>query len=221
MLANRAKTFAAQVSLKAHGRSANARSVVAVMALGVRHGDGLTIQAIGPDAPQAVAGVVAALEEAETMDAAAGDSAAAPAAPAAGAAPSAAPAGSGVLNGITAVGGFEVGRATRIERRKIDVVEHSADSAHEAAELERALTNVRLRLQRVAATGGATRREIIEAHLEFLGDPSLQEAAHGLIAAGKGAGFAWRGAVRQSISALEALDDARMCCWRLPAKRGP
>jgi phosphocarrier protein FPr/phosphocarrier protein len=217
MLANRAKTFAAQVSLNAHGRSANARSVVAIMALGVRHGDGLTIQAIGPDAPQAVAGVVAALEEAMTMDAAAGDAAAGDAAtgdgaaaPAAGAAPSAAQAGSGVLNGITAVGGFEVGRATRIERRKIDVVEHSADSAHEAAELERALTNVRLRLQRVAATGGATRREIIEAHLEFLGDPSLQEAAHGLIAAGKGAGFAWRGAVRQSISALEALDDARM-----------
>jgi multiphosphoryl transfer protein len=212
MLANRAKTFAAQVSLNAHGRSANARSVVAIMALGVRHGDGLTIQAIGPDAPQAVAGVVAALEEAMTMDAAAGDTAAGDgaAAPAAGAAPSAAQAGSGVLNGITAVGGFEVGRATRIERRKIDVVEHSADSAHEAAELERALTNVRLRLQRVAATGGATRREIIEAHLEFLSDPSLQEAAHGLIAAGKGAGFAWRGAVRQSISALEALDDARM-----------
>jgi phosphoenolpyruvate-protein phosphotransferase len=212
MLANRAKTFAAQVSLNAHGRSANARSVVAIMALGVRHGDGLTIQAIGPDAPQAVAGVVAALQQAKTLDAAAGDIAAGDSAatPAAGAAPSAAPAGSGVLNGITAVGGFEVGRATRIERRKIDVVEHSADSAHEAAELERALTNVRLRLQRVAATGGATRREIIEAHLEFLSDPSLQEAAHGLIAAGKGAGFAWRGAVRQSISALEALDDARM-----------
>jgi len=212
MLANRAKTFAAQVSLNAHGRSANARSVVAIMALGVRHGDGLTIQAIGPDAPQAVAGVVAALEQAKTLDAAAGDIAAGDSAatPAAGAAPSAAPAGSGVLNGITAVGGFEVGRATRIERREIDVVEHSADSAHEAAELERALTNVRLRLQRVAATGGATRREIIEAHLEFLSDPSLQEAAHGLIAAGKGAGFAWRGAVRQSISALEALDDARM-----------
>jgi phosphoenolpyruvate-protein phosphotransferase len=207
MLANRAKTFAAQVSLNAHGRSANARSVVAIMALGVRHGDGLTIQAIGSDAPQAVAGVVAALEEAMTMDTVAGDGAATSAA---GAVPSAAQADSGVLNGIAAVGGFEVGRATRIERRKIDVVEHSADCAHEAAELERALSNVRLRLRRVAATGGATRREIIEAHLEFLADPSLQEAAHGLIAAGKGAGFAWRSAVRQSISALEALDDARM-----------
>src|SRR5277367_4290282 len=176
MLANRAKTFAAQVSLNAHGRSANARSVVAIMALGVRHDDALTIQAI--------AGVVAALEEAMTMDTAAGDGAAAARPPGgAAAARSAAQADSGVLNGITAVGGFEVGRATRIERRNIEVVEHSADSAHEAAELERALTNVRLRLQRVAATGGATRREIIEAHLEFLGDPSLQEAAHGLIAA--------------------------------------
>ncbi|MGO9946602.1 MAG: phosphoenolpyruvate--protein phosphotransferase [Steroidobacteraceae bacterium] len=210
MLANRAKTFAAQVSLSAHGRSANARSVVAIMALGVRHDDVLTIQAIGPDAPQAVAGVVAALEEAMTKDTAAGDGAAAGRRGGAAAMPSAAQAETGVLNGITAVGGFEVGRATRIERRKIEVVEHSADSTHEAAELERALSNVRLRLQRVAATGGATRREIIEAHLEFLGDPSLQEVAHGLIAAGKGAGFAWRSAVRQSISALEALDDARM-----------
>jgi phosphocarrier protein FPr/phosphocarrier protein len=207
MLANRAKTFAAQVSLNAHGRSANARSVVAIMALGIRHGDALVIEALGADAPQAVAGVLAALEEAMTMDAAAGNGAAAPAA---GAVPSASPADSGVLNGVTAVGGFEVGRATRIERRRIEVVEYSADSAREAAELERALTNVRLRLQRVAATGGATRREIIEAHLEFLSDPSLQEAAHELIAAGKGAGFAWRSAVRQSISALEALDDARM-----------
>jgi multiphosphoryl transfer protein len=207
MLANRAKTFAAQVSLDAHGRSANARSVVAIMALGVRHGDDLAIRAMGPDAPQAVAGVAAALEEAMTMDAAAGQGAPMPAADVA---VNASQAASGVLSGITAVGGFEVGRATRIERRKIDVVEHAANSAHEAAELERALANVRLRLQRVAATGGATRREIIEAHLEFLGDPSLKEAAHEFIAAGKSAGFAWRSAVRQSISALEALDDARM-----------
>jgi phosphoenolpyruvate-protein phosphotransferase len=206
MLANRAKTFAAQVSLNAHGRNANARSIVAIMALGVRHGDELTITALGPDAPQAVAGVAAAIEEAMTMDAAAGQGAPLPAAAAA----STSRAGSGVLSGITAVAGFEVGRATRIERRKIEVVEHGANSAHEAAELERALANVRLRLQRVAATGGATRREIIEAHLEFLNDPSLKEAAHDLIAAGKSAGFAWRGAVRRSIAALEALDDARM-----------
>ncbi len=44
---------------------------------------------------------------------------------------------------------------------------------------------------------------IIAAHLEFLDDPQLNEAAHELIAAGKSAGFAWRAAIRRSIAALE------------------
>ena len=42
LLAQRAKAFGAQSTLTAHGRSANARSVVAIMALGVRQGDELT-----------------------------------------------------------------------------------------------------------------------------------------------------------------------------------
>jgi phosphoenolpyruvate-protein phosphotransferase len=69
---------------------------------------------------------------------------------------------------------------------------------------------VRVRLQRLAAAGSATRREIIKAHLEFLDDPSLNSAAGEHIAAGKSAGFAWRGAVRESIEALELLDDPRL-----------
>src|SRR5580700_1946655 len=59
LLAQRAKSFGAQTSLSAHGRTANARSVVAIMALGVRHGDELSIQASGADAAQAVASLVA------------------------------------------------------------------------------------------------------------------------------------------------------------------
>jgi multiphosphoryl transfer protein len=207
LLANRARDFAAQVSLDAHGRRASARSVVAIMALGVRHGDSVTISATGADAAQALAGVLAGIEQAMAMDAAAGPDAAQPAPSAAAPAPST-PAD--VLSGIRAVGGLEVGRAARIERRQIDVVEHGANPAEETAELDRALANVRLRLQRVAATGGATRREIIAAHLEFLRDSTLRDAAHELIGAGKSAGFAWRSAVRQSIAALEALDDVRM-----------
>src|SRR6266446_652875 len=95
-------------------------------------------------------------------------------------------------------------------RRAIAVAEHGADSGRERAELEQARINVRMRLERVAATGGATRREIIAAHLEFLDDPQVNEAAHELIAAGKSAGFAWRTAIRRSISALQALEDSRL-----------
>src|SRR5258705_3509253 len=120
------------------------------------------------------------------------------------------PAAAGVLGGVIAVPGIAVGRATRIERREIAVAEHGADSGRERAELEQARVNVRARLERVAAAGGATRREIIAAHLEFLDDPQVNEAAHDLIASGKSAGFAWRAAIRRSISLLEALADSRL-----------
>ena len=209
LLAQRAKSFGAQISLGAHGRNANARSVVALMALGVRQGDQLSIEARGADAEQAVASLVAGLQEALRTEAAGHHNAAGhgAAAPRAG---SAAPVHAGNFAGVTAVAGFAVGRATRIERREIEVSEHGAGSAPERAELQQARSNVRARLARVADTGGATRREIIAAHLEFLDDPQVNEEAHELIAAGKSAGFAWRAAIRRSIAALEALDDSRL-----------
>lgn len=226
LLAQRAKSFAAPITLIAHGRSANARSVVAIMTLGVRHGDELIIQAQGADAAQSVAGVLAALQEALRMESAAGHAASAgtpTSAPplAAGpprtdgvtagvstGAPAAAPAG--VLPGVIAVSGLAVGRATRIERREIAVAENGAGATADLAALEQALAHVRARLSRVARTGGSARREIITAHLEFLDDPQLHEVAREFIAAGRSAGFAWRAAIRRSITALEALDDARL-----------
>jgi phosphocarrier protein FPr/phosphocarrier protein len=213
LLAQRAKTFGAQTTLRAHGRSANARSVVAIMALGVRHGDELSIQASGADAAQSVASLVAGIGEALRMEAAAGHGAAPPgtavATPAGSAEPNPGTA-PGTLRGVIAAVGVAVGRATRIERREIAVVENGAGPVHESAELERARVNVRARLARVAAIGGSARREIIAAHLEFLDDPQVSEEAADLISAGKSAGFAWRAAIRRSIGALEALEDARL-----------
>jgi multiphosphoryl transfer protein len=214
LLAQRAKSFAAHVTLSAHGRSANARSVVAIMALGVRRGDELIIQAGGADAAQSVAGLVAGIQEALRMEAAAGHhpprSPEQP--PASGApAPTASPArGTGVLTGVAAVAGLAVGRAARLERRETTVIENGAGSAREMAELEQARVNVRARLARVAAAGGAVRNEIIGAHLEFLDDPQVNEEAQALIAAGKSAGYAWRTAIRRSIAALQALEDSHL-----------
>jgi phosphocarrier protein FPr/phosphocarrier protein len=220
LLAQRAKSFAAHVTLSAHGRNANARSVVAIMALGVRQGDELIIQAGGADAAQSVTGLIAAIEEALRMEAAAGHhsprSLERP--PTAGAPPPSAnaprnPASApvpGVLTGVAAVAGLAVGRAAWLERRETPVIENGAGSAREMAGLEQARANVRARLARVAAAGGAVRNEIISAHLEFLDDPQLNEEALALIAAGKSAGYAWRTAIRRAIAALEALEDSRL-----------
>jgi phosphoenolpyruvate-protein phosphotransferase len=216
LLAQRAKSFGAQASLGAHGRSANARSVVAIMALGVRQGDELSIQASGADAAQCVASLVAGIQEALRVES---DSVHGAAAAAHAAADSSSTASTiapnsltapGTLRGVSAVAGLAVGRVTRIERREIAVTEHGAGAARERAELDQARVNVRARLERVAATGGATRREIIAAHLEFLDDPQVNEAAQELVVAGKSAGFAWRAAIRRSIGALQALEDSRL-----------
>jgi phosphocarrier protein FPr/phosphocarrier protein len=190
------------------------------MALGVRQGDELIIQAGGADAAQSVTALIAAIEEALRMEAAAGHhsprsperpptpgasppSASAPRSAAPGPVP-------GVLTGVAAVAGLAVGRAVRLERRETAVIENGDGSAREMAELEQARANVRARLTRVAAAGGAARKEIIGAHLEFLDDPQINEEAHALIAAGKSAGYAWRTAIRRSIAALQALEDSHL-----------
>jgi phosphoenolpyruvate-protein phosphotransferase len=204
LLARRAKGVDTSITLHAHGRATDARSVVGIMALGVRRGDELLIRADGAAAPQAIAEMIAALEEAQRLDLAhAAVSLPNPQLAERAARP-------GEINGVCAVPGFAVGPATRIERREIEVAEAGRGAVHEHGELERARTNVRRRLERVRNTGGAERREIIGAHLEFLDDPGLNASANELIANGKSAGFAWRGATRRSIAALKSLDDARL-----------
>jgi multiphosphoryl transfer protein len=211
LLAQRAKTFDATVTLTAHGRSANARSVVSIMALGVRHGDALVILASGADAEAAIAAIRGAIDEANASEGASHHEAPQ-------IAPSPLPAHAAIravtragdLNGIAAVGGLVVGRATRLERREIEVVETGSGLKQEQEALLLALNDVRRRLQRLAAAGENTRRAIIQAHLEFLDDPALNDAANAVIATGKSAGFAWRSAIRGSIAALQALTDARL-----------
>ncbi len=80
LLAASLKTLAADVRIAAHGREANARSPVALMALGVARGESIEIRATGPDAGAAVGALTQVLLV---------PAAAAPAAAAAATAPSA------------------------------------------------------------------------------------------------------------------------------------
>ncbi|HXP56188.1 MAG TPA: HPr family phosphocarrier protein [Streptosporangiaceae bacterium] len=63
-LAVAAAKFTADISLTAGDKTANAKSVLAVMGLGATSGQNVTASAVGPDAEQAVAAVVAILADA-------------------------------------------------------------------------------------------------------------------------------------------------------------
>jgi len=61
LLAGSVRGLAADVRIAAHGREANARSIVALMALGVERGEEIEIRATGPDAAVAVQALAAVL----------------------------------------------------------------------------------------------------------------------------------------------------------------
>jgi phosphoenolpyruvate-protein phosphotransferase len=212
LLVGSIRNLSADVHIAAHGREANARSTVKLMALGVQRGDEVEIRASGPDAALAVQALAAALSAAAGTAGAAGmTSAAAPPPaepPAAGA--------DGALQGVIASRGFAVGQALQLRRTEVQVAEAGAGADHENASLDRARAAVRVRLQRraapdtTAAAGMDAAREIAAAHLELLDDPEVLAGARTLIAQGKSAGFAWRAAVGSSVEALRALADARL-----------
>jgi phosphoenolpyruvate-protein phosphotransferase len=200
-LAELAKRFEAQVTLEAGSRAANARSPVALLSLGLKHGDAAAFCAVGPDAEAAAAAL------AELIDSGMGEGA-----PLAPPAPDPTPAKAdpqGRYRGVMASPGLAVGRVARLVRAEIAVVE--AGGGHEAEALTAALASVRAALQaEVDRDGGAIRQAILAAHLAFVDDPELADQAGRLIAAGKSAGFAWRAAVGASVEALRALGDARL-----------
>nr|WP_255500804.1 phosphoenolpyruvate--protein phosphotransferase [Caulobacter sp. 17J80-11] len=198
-----ARRFAAEAAISANGRRADVRSVVALMALGVKAGDEIVVSARGKDAAAAVDAL------AELIRSGMGEAAhAAPAAPVALAVkddgdPTRA-------MGVTGVPGLAVGRAVRFVQAEIAVAEKGEGAGREHAELTRARGVVRRRLEAAAAEGGRERADILAAHLALLDDPALVGEAQARIERGESAGFAWRAAVRAQAEALKALGDARM-----------
>ena len=225
LLVARIKRFAATVSIAAHGKTASARSAIAIMSLGVRRGEEIAVTASGPDAEAALAGVREALREAEKeVHSTAGRQLEVAAAGSEGyAGGSASSAGSarglqsttahldsaqGLVRGVAASPGLAVGVAFQLARREIHVEEHGHGVAVESARLDAALAAVRQHISTSDQHG--PHAEVLAAHLEFLEDPELLAAAREWLTRGKSAGFAWRAAVRANVDVLRALPDARM-----------
>lgn len=208
LLAASVRSVDADVRVIARGRQANARSTVALMALGVQHGDEIELRASGRDAAAALEAMAAVLSAPMQTSAPA---AAARATPPGAAASLAA---DGTLPGVTASPGLAVGEAVQLHRPEPEVRETGADPAIENALLTRAREAVRSQLERAAqvrtAAGGDTAGEIAAAHLALLDDPELVSGAGALLSAGKSAGFAWRSTLRAAAEALRQLPDPRL-----------
>jgi phosphocarrier protein FPr/phosphocarrier protein len=202
LIANFAKGSAADITIGAHGRTANAKSAVALMSLGVRRGDEITLVASGEHAAKAV-------RELKALIAGLADSHEPARAPTPAPPPAVRQQGNR-LRGVIASRGLAVGRAVTLRAAEIQVTENGRGIAHESAEFDRARAEVRTRLEHLGVGSSQTAREVIAAHLEFLDDWELVAAARRAISLGKSAAFAWRRAVRDSADTLRSLGDQRL-----------
>ncbi len=193
--------FAAEVYLQHGDKRGDARSTVALLALGTRFGDEIRVQARGDDAEAALLAIVALL--ASGM----GETAAL----AASTAPTAtAPLRAGQIGGVIASPGLAMGPATRLRQAEIAVAHDGADAGEERAALIAARGAVRERIAARANSESGGVAAVMQAHLALIDDPELFAGAERRIAAGRSAGFAWRGAIRDQVDAIRATGNAHL-----------
>ena len=198
LIAAALRPFDAEVGITAHGREANARSTVAMMALGVRCGETIEARATGADAQLAIEALAALL---------------APEAPAPSrpvAAPRGALAPFNRIEGVIASRGVAVGVAVRWSEPELTVVEHGASEASETAALRNAVAFVKDHLAQRAADTGGQAAELLRAHADLVDDPELAQRASHHLRRGFSAAYSWRQATRSMMETLASLDDKRM-----------
>ncbi|AZF07192.1 phosphoenolpyruvate--protein phosphotransferase [Pseudomonas sp. R5-89-07] len=197
VLAQTAKGFNASIYLHKQTQSANAKSLVAIMALQTVQGDTLQVSAAGQDAEAAINALVTLLAQG------CGESVSKDVEPVASV-PSVT-----LLRGVCASPGSAFGQVVQVVEPELTITEAGSGEAVERAALERGLlaaTHALQALQDKAA--GSAQAEIFRAHQELLEDPTLLEQAHRLLAEGKSAAFAWNSATLTTAELFQGLGNA-------------
>lgn len=200
--------FAAKVTITKGSQSADARSPVRLMTLGIKLGDTIRITAEGGRAEDAAATLAALIESGMGEKA---DPASAPA-PAPAAAPVAPPVSNdpGLLAGVPAAPGLAIGTARffRLPELAIDPVGKGASL--ERARLEDGIARVARAIDGDLSHASGPMRSILSAHRAMLDDPDMLETARQAILDGASAGHAWRLALRPQADLLRASGDAHL-----------
>jgi phosphoenolpyruvate-protein phosphotransferase len=214
VLSNLAQRYESAVRIKRGEDQANAKSVMAILAMGVLKGHKVQVVAHGPDAAQAAEEIAQALREGLGEEGAVpvSEAEAAPAPAAAEPAP-AKPArrseDPNVLIGVAASPGLGVGKVLRVLHEDIEVREDAADRHKEHRLLNEAIDHALVQLEtlqtRLRQDAAADKAAIFAAHEEILRDPDLLDIASSAIDKGKSAAFAWRRAYTTYADRLAAM----------------
>lgn len=203
VLVSLAKEFESEILVRYRDQTANAKSLVSLLKLGVEGGQSIRLMAQGKDDDAALAAlkreIEAGLGEDDAEETAAvtlGHTLTFE---------------SFAIPGIAASPGLAIAPLFQFKRGKI-VFEHTAkDPAAEETRLRQAVETGKVQLQElyedVKARSGPGKAAIFLAHQEFLGDPELLEDAIAQLKDNRSAAWAWQQVYEQRAQALEQLKD--------------
>ncbi|WP_095122471.1 phosphoenolpyruvate--protein phosphotransferase [Pseudomonas sp. Irchel s3f10] len=197
VLAQAAKAFSARIYLHRQQAEANAKSLVAIMALQTAWGDSVQVSALGEDADVAVNTLARLLAEGcgEAVTA-----------PTTATVESVEPETLTVLRGVCASPGSALGRVMQISEPTLEVNTFGVGPHIERETLANALIEADMALQHLRDIAGSdAQAEIFKAHQELLADPGLLDQAQALIVEGKSAAFAWRAATESTAVLFQQL----------------
>ncbi|WP_371188774.1 phosphoenolpyruvate--protein phosphotransferase [Thalassotalea maritima] len=209
-----AKQHPTNITLLAGQRSANAKSVVAIMGLNIGFADEIQFQTSGADAEQILGqleqAVISGLgEDVQAVDTEQQDSI------------EQEPSllfshndNANELTGICASPGFAHGPLFKLEKMTYDYPKYGSDIESEANLFEMALKNAKQLLQQALQEQQAEEHneqaEILAAHMELLDDPALATDTLNQIEQKLSAPAAWQNAIDSQVTILEGLNNPLM-----------
>ena len=205
--AETARGFAARAQVRAGDQAADAKSLVALLQLGLRHGDQVSVSAEGADAPALLTALRKVMDGLVAQEKADAERAAQKrAAPAVGWNP---PQVQPAIIGIGASPGLAIGLVHVLARAQTEVADRVGPLGEGGAQLQDALG--RTRQQLVALQDDTQRRlgasdaAIFKAQAALLDDTDLITRTCQLMVEGHGVAWSWHQAIEQIASGLAAL----------------
>ncbi|HEY9700233.1 MAG TPA: phosphoenolpyruvate--protein phosphotransferase [Trichocoleus sp.] len=200
-LVNQAKQFASEIRVRSGNQTADVKSLISLLKLGVEGGQTIRIMAQGKDEDEALAtleaAVVAGLEDEEETSAVTLGRTLHFTTPA--------------IPGIAASPGLAIAPVHQLKRGKIVFASTAKDPSAEETRLRQAIAAAKAQLQdlyeEVKVKAGEGKAFIFQAHQEFLEDPDLLQAALVWLKDDRSAAWAWQQAYEERAKTLEQLSD--------------
>jgi phosphocarrier protein FPr len=206
-----ARRTRAALRIRRGDEAADPRSLVSLLRLGLREGDGVVVSAEGDGAAEALAAlkaIIVSLTPQEKADAAKAAANAAANAAVPGWIP---PAPMPSIPGISASPGFAVGRIHVVRSAEMIVADVPLPLAEGGNRLDEAIVATKKQLAALAEDTahrlGAAEAGIFTAQAEFLADADLVSLTCQLMVEGHGPAWAWREAVSRTADRLAAMSN--------------